>query len=107
MKPMKKISAIIITMMILGTGIAFAKTEEIKIKTSTECDMCKARVQKALSFEKGIKDIDVNYEKKEITVVYNPKKTTPEKIRTAISKAGYDADDVKADPKAYEKLPNC
>jgi periplasmic mercuric ion binding protein len=42
-----------------------------------------------------------------IKVTYNPKKITPEKIRVAISKLGYDADDVKADPKAYEALDGC
>ena len=44
---------------------------------------------------------------KQVTVRYNLAKTTTEAIRTAISKLGYDADDVKADPKAYEKLPAC
>ncbi len=42
-----------------------------------------------------------------ITVVYNPLKATPEKIETAISKMGYDADEIKADPVAYEKLDEC
>ena len=42
-----------------------------------------------------------------ITVIYNAKKTTPEKIRTVISKTGFDADGVKADEKAQGKLDNC
>jgi len=42
-----------------------------------------------------------------LTVEYKLGKTSPEKIRTAVSKIGYDADDVVADPKAYEKLPEC
>jgi hypothetical protein len=40
-------------------------------------------------------------------VTYKKSKTSPEKIRKAISKVGYDADDVTADPKAYSKLDAC
>ena len=42
-----------------------------------------------------------------ITVSYNPDKVNVEKIKTSISKAGYSADEVKADKKAYNKLPSC
>jgi hypothetical protein len=30
-----------------------------------------------------------------------------EKIRIAITKSGYDADSLKADPKAFKHLPEC
>ena len=42
-----------------------------------------------------------------ITVYYNGEKTSLETIKTAISKMGYDADDVKADNEAYGKLDDC
>ncbi len=42
-----------------------------------------------------------------ITVYYNGQKTNVDNIRTGISQLGYDADDVKADVAAYEKLDNC
>ena len=38
-------------------------------------------------------------------VTYKPSKTTPDKIRKAISDAGYDADDVTAEETAYKRLP--
>jgi len=109
MKTIKKISAMAFAMMFIGMGTTFAggTAGEVKIKTSMQCDMCKERITKALSFEKGVKEIKVNLETKEVTVMYNPKKTSSEKIRLAISKAGYDADEVKADAKAYNKLPKC
>lgn len=83
------------------------KTEEIKIKTSAMCDMCKTTIEKDLAFEKGIKNSTLDVDSKIITVVYNPKKTTPDKIRMAISKIGYDADEVPADTKAYKQLNSC
>ena len=80
---------------------------EIKIKTSATCSMCKETIEKHLAFEKGVKKSNLDVESKILTVIYNPKKTAPEKIRTAVSKSGYDADDVKADVKAFNNLEDC
>lgn len=83
------------------------KTEEIVVKTSVVCGMCKDRVEHDLSFEKGVKSVSVDLDTKNVTVKYDPNKTDPDKLRKAISKIGYDADDITADPEAYEKLPKC
>lgn len=83
------------------------KTMEVKINTSAQCGMCKDRIEKALSYEKGVTGSSLDTETKAVTVTYKPDKTNPDKIRVAISKAGYEADDLKADPIAYEKLPAC
>jgi periplasmic mercuric ion binding protein len=105
---MKIITAILTMFLITVTAWSQdSKLGEIKIKTSSQCEMCKERIEEALAFEKGIKDSDVDVEKQTVKVNYKKSKTSPEKIRKAISKAGYDADDVKADPKAYGKLPAC
>ncbi len=84
-----------------------SKIKKIDIKVSLQCEMCKERILNDLSFEKGVRSIEVNIEEKLVVVTYNSEKTTPEKIRKAISKIGYDADDVPADPVAYSKLPKC
>ncbi|MHC1708454.1 MAG: heavy-metal-associated domain-containing protein [Bacteroidales bacterium] len=81
--------------------------DNIRIKSSVVCNMCKERVESGLAFEKGIKDVSVDLDSKIITVTYKSKKTSPEKIRLAISKLGYDADEVPADQKAHDKLPAC
>ena len=96
--------------MILLSAGAFSqggKLDKIKIKTSSQCDMCKERIEEKLAFEKGVKTFELDLETQIATVSYKKGKTSPEKIRMAISKAGYDADDVAADPKAYSKLPAC
>ena len=51
--------------------------------------------------------VTLNEKEMTITVFFNAKKTDLPAIRTAISQLGYDADDVKADPKAYEALDGC
>jgi periplasmic mercuric ion binding protein len=84
-----------------------AQDTTIVIKSTAQCQECKDNIEKSLNFEKGVKSAVVNMDTKEVTVIYNPDKTTPEKIRTAISKTGYDADDVPADPKVYARLKPC
>lgn len=79
----------------------------IKIKTSAVCGMCKETIEKTMAFEKGVKTSELDVKTKIVTVTYNTEKTSPEKIKLAISKVGYDADEVAADPKAYAKLSPC
>ncbi len=111
MKTHVKFTALLLAMMVVMTGAVQAqktsKIKEIKIKVSAQCGMCKDRIERALTFEKGVKSAEVDLETKTVTVTYNETKTTPDKIRLAISKLGHDADDVKADEKAYSKLPAC
>jgi len=109
---MKAIKATVIAViMVLFTITVNAQTKatptEVKIKTSAVCGMCKHTIEKALSKETGIQKSTLDVKTSVVTVQYDPKTTTPDKIRTAISKAGYDADAVKADPKAYKNLDDC
>jgi periplasmic mercuric ion binding protein len=83
------------------------KPETIQIKTSAVCNMCKNTIEKDLSFEKGVKSAVLDVPTQMLTVSYFPKKTSPDKIRKAVSKTGYDADDVPAEEKTYEKLDEC
>lgn len=98
-------------LMIMSVASGYAqdngKWQTLTIKTSATCGMCKETIETALAYEKGIKKSVLDVKSQTVTVTYNPAKTNPDKIRTAISKAGYDADDVAADPKAYEKLDEC
>jgi copper chaperone CopZ len=100
---------IFLLMVLLAAGLyaADGKFDTIMIKTSSQCDECKETIEEALAFEKGVKTSDLDVETRILTVTYKKSKTSPEKIRKAISKVGYDADDVAADPKAYSKLDAC
>ena len=86
---------------------SFGQTDEIKIKTTAQCEMCKDKIEKTLSYESGIVSSKLDLDTKEVAVVYKTKKTNPDKIRIAITKVGYQADEFKADPIAYENLPGC
>ena len=81
--------------------------DTIYIKTSAICDQCKERLEHNISFEKGVKFVELNDSTKVLTIVYKNGKNDMEKLKTAITKVGYDADDLVADPKAYDRLPPC
>lgn len=103
----------------MGSLITFSigalpdKSETVVIKTAIycshckECESCGGKIQRDLSFDKGILQVDLDDKLMTIKVEYNPKKTNPEEIRKKISMYGYDADDVKADSLAVTKLDGC
>jgi mercuric ion binding protein len=90
----------------LTAKASHAQSSQIAIKSSVICEMCAKKVKRALAF-KGVEKTTVDLNTQVINVTYDPQQTSPENIRSAISKAGYDADEVKADPKAYRKLDKC
>ena len=88
-------------------------TQTAIIKTAIYCDHCKecescgGRILKQLYNEDGIKSTEVDPKAQTISVTYDSQKTTPVKIKETISKMGFDADEVKADPAAVAKLDDC
>lgn len=84
------------------------KTETAAIKVETiQCTMCVKSIEKTLTALEGVNTAKVNLDMKTATVEFLPAKATLATIETAITKAGYDANDKKADPDAYEALRGC
>jgi copper chaperone CopZ len=92
-------------------SLTFGQKKQTKdtayIITSAQCGDCIDRIESALNFQRGVKYAELNLESKVATCIFKPAKVSIEKLRTAIAAAGYDADAVKADPKAQEQLPKC
>ncbi len=91
-------------------GIAqMPKKQTATIKTPTvQCEECKKIIESvAPQFLDGLIKINVNYKTKTTQVQWWPDRTNIEEIKTAIANAGYDADDVTANPDSYKKLPTC
>ena len=84
-----------------------SNNETIVIQTNGVCEMCKKLFTEKVPYFKGIVDFSYDVKTAKMTVTYNPKKTTPAEIRKGISDLGYNADDVKANPEARAKLPEC
>ncbi|RYZ51296.1 MAG: hypothetical protein EOP49_12065 [Sphingobacteriales bacterium] len=110
---MKKLLFILAVTSLCNAANAQKKATTINVKASIYCDHCKKcescglRLERSVYKVKGIKRVDIDESQKVVTVVYNPRKTNVDAIRLAISKVGFDADDVKANPVAYEQLDEC
>jgi mercuric ion binding protein len=88
---------------------SFSQTKPMltaKIKTpGVMCEACKARLEEYLKRYDGIGAVTVNYHKGEVAVKYATDRINIETIKAAIANAGYDADDIPANPDAYKLLP--
>lgn len=90
-----------------------SKIDTLTIKTKIVCDHCQTCETCGLQFErdlylsKGVKNSTYNPADTTIVVVYKTNKTDADAIRQTISKLGFDADHVPADPKAYDRLDDC
>lgn len=113
---MKK--SLYVLIFILAGMFSFAQqakpsNSKVAVRTNIYCDHCKEcpscgkRLQSGLLKIKGVKMYELDDKKQIVTVYFNPGKTDETQIRKAISELGYDADEVKANPIAYEKLDDC
>ena len=106
---MKKI-AILLFSLIIGFGVNAQQKKAITVKINTptvQCEKCKKTIEDYLSYEEGITKVVVDFKQKRTTVTYFSDRTNLENIKTAIANSGYDAEEVKADGEAYNKLPKC
>ena len=85
---------------------ANVSTVTIQLRT-IKCKTCVKTINGVLASVDGIESADVNLGAKNATVKFISAKLDEAKIRTVISSAGYDADDVKRDSTAYENLAEC
>jgi copper chaperone CopZ len=84
------------------------KPVTVKISTPTvQCEKCKKRIEDYMKVEEGVLKTVVDFKQKRTTVTYLLDRTNLENIKTAIANCGYDAEDVKAEPDTYAKLPTC
>ena len=91
-----------------NTEIKTAPEENIEIRIPTAlCKTCEKTLNSALSKVEGVITQDVDIYNKIVNIKYLSSVTSPGKIREAISKAGYDADEIKRNERAYQNLPEC
>jgi copper chaperone CopZ len=74
------------------------KSEEVTFTVNMYCENCKTKIEKNISWEKGVKDLTIDLEKKTVEIVYDAKKTTEEKLKKAIEKLGFTAEAKPAQP---------
>lgn len=92
---------------IITLTAANAQKQDLTIKSSIVCEMCKETIEDGLAYVDGIKSARVDVDAREITVKYQSKKISEEEVKTAITNLGYAAGDMPPNKEAYEGLHGC
>lgn len=108
-------SIVLVASLFLFSNVATAQktNQKVVIKTFLHCDHCKEcetcgqKFNKEMLKIKGVKMYELDDKAMTFIIYYNSKKTNLQTIKEAISKMGYDADEIKADKAAYEGLDGC
>ncbi len=91
-----------------NTNMKMEGKEHVMINVSSmQCGTCKKNIETAVGKVDGVINVNVDKEKKVAHVNFDKSKTSISKIESAITAAGYDANDKKKDMKAYENLDDC
>lgn len=112
---MKKLflSAIVASVFSMAASAQTKPIQTVKINTPTvQCEMCKAKIEEVLKRYDGVMTVSVKLHKtdttkRQTTVKYITDRTNEEVIKAAIANAGYDANEIAANPESYKALPKC
>ena len=72
------------------------EVKEVTFSVHLHCENCVKKVQENISFEKGVKGLDICQGHQTVTVKYDPAKTSEETLKAAIEKLGYEVSGVVA-----------
>ena len=102
---MKKAMLLLAAVLMLST--AEAKTVKTTFEVKGNCGMCQKRIEQAAMSVKGVTSARWNKANGQLSLVYDNKQTSPEKVQQAVAAVGHDSGKSKADQKVYDKLPGC
>ncbi|GEQ85405.1 hypothetical protein ULMS_09130 [Patiriisocius marinistellae] len=104
---MKKL-LIICTVLFMGaTVFAQDKNARSTVWVDGVCGMCKKRIETASVKTKGVKSAVWNVETKELSLIYDERKTTLETIQQSVADVGHDTKVIKATDEAYNSVHPC
>jgi periplasmic mercuric ion binding protein len=97
----------IVAFFMFGAIAVFAANKTESFKVLGNCEMCKARIEKAAKSVDGVSAADWNVETKMLALTFDDSKTDANKVQEAIAKVGHDTDLHKATDEAYNKIASC
>lgn len=68
-----------------------------------DCQNCVDKITKQLSFEKGVRDLNISLENGTVAVTFRPDKTDKEHLESSIKKLGYEVKEVKKEEEKKEE----
>lgn len=86
---MKRYFLMLLVALMCASGL-YAKSEKQVVVFSVDlhCQGCVTKIEKNIAFEKGVRDLKCDLEKKQVTVTFDPAKTTVQALQEAFKKIG-------------------
>jgi len=94
---MRLLFAVLVSLIVSTTAFAAERTAAFTVENMT-CSTCPLTIKVAVKKIDGVKDVQVNYEGKTATVVYDDARTTTDAIAKAMNDAGFPATLVSSKP---------
>ena len=92
---MKRINIFFVIILLILAACSATSVEDnykiVSFDTSLTCENCKTKMFDNLPKEEGVVDLKVSVEEKVVTILYNDKETTVEKLADKIFSLGYSA----------------
>ena len=103
---MKTLKFFIALVALTISTVVFAANKSETIKVPGNCEMCKARIEKAAKVA-GVTKAEWNQKTKALTLVFDPAKVKGDDVQRKIAAAGHDTPKFKATTAVYNALPGC
>ncbi len=93
---MKKIMLTLALVLVAFVGLNAEKVTTRLYIPEMECNNCKAKVEKCITYVKGVKDLKIDLDKRIATITFDDAKTSIAKIQEALKKeAKFDSKEIK------------
>lgn len=104
---MKNLIVIILVAFVGFTASAQDKNARATLEVDGVCGMCKARIEKASIKTIGVKSAVWNVETKQLSLIYDERKTDVEAISASVAAVGHDTKEIKATEAQYNSVHAC
>ncbi|MFM1933050.1 MAG: hypothetical protein RL226_2353 [Bacteroidota bacterium] len=97
---------LVLSLLLLAFSATAQKTQTATFWVGGVCEMCEERIENALDV-KGVKVADYNLQTHKVTVTFNSKKISEDKLHALLNAAGHDTEKSKASDEAYDRVHGC
>lgn len=100
---MKQVFLIIMTALLVAVGGKELRQVVLTPTPIMHCQSCEDKIKGEIRFEKGVVKIETDREQQMVTITYDPRKTSVERLQAAMKKIGRDTKVVSDAPLANHK----
>jgi copper chaperone CopZ len=79
------------------------KVSEVCYKVEIDCQSCVNKIEKNISYEKGVKGLQVDFEGQTVTIKYREDKTNKDNLKKAFEKLEFKAEELKKEESISDK----